>query len=69
MARIPKRVSDRLSKQTRKFQKVLQIAKNRDINEADTVVVIADMLSDLIKTRTSHVNTRSGVHTAIWRLR
>ena len=47
MARIPKRVSDRLSKQTRKFQKVLQIAKNRDINEADTVVIIADILSEL----------------------
>lgn len=47
MAKIPKRVSERLSKQTRKFQKVLQTAKNRDINEADTVVIIADMLSDL----------------------
>jgi predicted type IV restriction endonuclease len=45
MASIPKRVSDRLSKQTRRFQKVLREAKDRDINESDTVLIIADMLS------------------------
>lgn len=47
MASIPKRVSDRLAKQTRKFQKVLKRAKDRDINESDTVVIVADMLADL----------------------
>jgi predicted type IV restriction endonuclease len=45
MASIPKRVSERLSKETRKFQKVLQSAKDRDINESDTVLIITDMLA------------------------
>lgn len=45
MASIPKRVSERLSKETRRFQKVLQNAKDRDINESDTVLIITDMLS------------------------
>ena len=45
MATIPKRVSERLSKETRKFQKVLLGAKDRDINESDTVVIITDMLA------------------------
>ena len=47
MSSIPKRVSDRLSKETRKFQRVLKTAKDRDINEADTVVIITDMLSSV----------------------
>ena len=47
MASIPKRVSERLAKETRKFQKVLQTAKDRDINEADTVLIITDMLSSI----------------------
>ena len=44
MARIPKRVLDRLGKDVRKFQKVLKSAKDRDINESDTVHIITDML-------------------------
>lgn len=47
MARIPKRVSERLAKQTRRFQRILKTAKDRDINESDTVVIIADMLSSV----------------------
>ena len=47
MATIPKRVSDRLSKQTRRFQRVLKAAKDRDVNESDTVAIITDMLADL----------------------
>ena len=47
MATIPKRVSDRLSKETRRFQRILRAAKDRDINEADTVAIIADMLADV----------------------
>ena len=47
MASIPKRVSDRLSKGTRKFQRVLKTAKDRDVNEADTVVIINDMLASI----------------------
>ena len=47
MATIPKRVSERLAKQLRIFQKVLKPAKDRDINESDTVVIVGDMLADL----------------------
>lgn len=45
MPSIPKRVSDRLSKETRRFQRVLKTALDRDINEADTVKIVTDMLS------------------------
>ena len=37
MARLPKRVVDRLKKQVPIFQKVLQSARIRDVNESDTV--------------------------------
>ena len=47
MATIPKRVIDRLISETRKFQKILQTAKDRDINESDTVTIITDILSNL----------------------
>ncbi len=47
MASIPKKVSDRFLKTVPKFQKVLQIAKDRDINESDTVSVINDILGDV----------------------
>lgn len=44
---MPKRVSERLVRAITKYQKVLQIAKDRDVNEADTVSIIKDMLSDI----------------------
>jgi|SaaInl7_200m_RNA_FD_contig_21_2330766_length_933_multi_6_in_0_out_0_1 hypothetical protein len=47
MATIPKRVTERLAKETRRFQKVLQAAKDRDINESDTVVIVTDLLSEV----------------------
>ena len=47
MPAIPKRVSDRLSKQTRKFQRILKAARDRDVNESDTVAIIVDMLADV----------------------
>ncbi len=45
MATIPKRVTDRLAKETRRFQRILKAAKDRDINESDTGMIITDMLS------------------------
>lgn len=45
MVRIPKKVSDRLIKEINKFQKVLKTAKDRDVNESDTVTIITDMLA------------------------
>ena len=44
---VPKRVADRLVKAVAKFKTVLQIAKDRDVNEADTVSVIMDMLAEI----------------------
>ena len=47
MANVPKRVSERLISELGKFQKVLQAAKDRDVNEADTVTIVKDILSAL----------------------
>ena len=44
---VPKRVEDRLVRAVAKFKTVLQIAKDRDVNEADTVSVIMDMLAEV----------------------
>ena len=46
-ANIPKKVVDRLISGVKKFQPILESAKSRDINEADTVTIVADMLSDI----------------------
>lgn len=45
MPTIPKKVVDRFVHELGRFQKVLQSAKDRDINESDTVVIVTDMLS------------------------
>jgi predicted type IV restriction endonuclease len=45
--RIPKMVSNRIIKETPKFQRILDKAKNRDVNESDTVTIIADVLSSV----------------------
>jgi len=44
MAKIPNRVADRIGKSIPKFQKILQTAKDRDVNESDTVSIIKDVL-------------------------
>lgn len=45
---IPKRALDRIAAQFKRYQTVLAGAKARDISESDTVVIIADMLSDIL---------------------
>ncbi len=45
---ISKKVEDRISTQLKRYQAVLVDAKNRDISESDTVVIIVDMLSDVL---------------------
>lgn len=45
---IPKKVAERIVVQVKKFQAILLDAKDRDISESDTVVIIADMLSDVL---------------------
>lgn len=44
---ISRKVTDRITQQLKKYQAILAEAKNRDISESDTVVIIADMLADL----------------------
>lgn len=45
MAIIPKKVVERFSKTIGSFQRVLKIAKDRDVNEADTVSIVGDILA------------------------
>ncbi len=47
MVKISKKVSTRLIKEIGKYQKILQTAKDRDVNESDTVTIITDMLADI----------------------
>jgi len=48
MANIPKKLVDRIIKSVPKYQKVLQIAKDRDVNESDTVAVLNDIFADVL---------------------
>lgn len=45
--KITKKTEDRIKNNLAKFQKVLTIAKDRDLNESDTVSIITDMLSEV----------------------
>lgn len=47
MATIPKKVLDRFNKGVPRFQKVLQIAKDRDVNESDTAAILNDILGEV----------------------
>ena len=47
MFRIPKKVEERFKVQGRKYQKILQEALKRDLNESDTVTLIIDILADV----------------------
>lgn len=44
---LPARVIERFNKEIKKFQNVLQNAKDADRNESDTVSIITDMLADM----------------------
>lgn len=45
---VSKKVSDRISQQVRKYQSILSDAKNRDVSESDTVIIIIDMLAEIL---------------------
>jgi predicted type IV restriction endonuclease len=47
MAQIPKKTQERLSREVSKIQRVLEAAKHRDVNESDTALIVADMLSSV----------------------
>ncbi|MCZ6652656.1 MAG: type I restriction enzyme HsdR N-terminal domain-containing protein [Planctomycetota bacterium] len=48
MAKVPKKVVDRLGSGLRRFQPILSSAKARDVNEADTVTIVTDVLAELL---------------------
>lgn len=48
MANISQKVHDRISTGIKKFQQVLAIAKSRDVNESDTVIIITDILAEIL---------------------
>lgn len=48
MSNIPKKVVERFTKTVPRFQKVLKIAKDRDVNESDTVSVLNDIIGEVL---------------------
>jgi hypothetical protein len=48
MVAVPKKVADRLSKAVPIFQRVLANARDRDVNESDTVTIVTDILADVL---------------------
>ncbi len=48
MAAIPKSIVDRFLKTVPKFQQVLRSAKDRDLNESDTVSIISDIFGETL---------------------
>ena len=48
MFRINKRLTDKLTSGLEKFQRVFKIAKKKDINEADTVSIIEDFITEVL---------------------
>lgn len=47
MAVVPKRVAERVVAGLKRYQAILTAARARDVNEADTVTIIKDMLADV----------------------
>ena len=47
MAKLPTKVSDRISAGIKRFQPILAAAKSRDVGESDTVTIVVDMLADI----------------------
>ncbi len=47
MAQVPKRVQERFSKEIGRYQRILQSAKDRDVNESDTGAIVADILASV----------------------
>jgi len=47
MAALTKKTSERIAAGLKRFQPILAAAKSRDVNESDTVVLIADLLQDI----------------------
>ena len=48
MIKVSKRFVDRARTSLRRYQKVLETAKARDVNESDTSVIVSDLLADVL---------------------
>lgn len=48
MAKIPAKVSSRLSSGLKRFQPILDSARSRDVSEADTVTIVKDILAEVL---------------------
>src|SRR5215212_4998988 len=48
MAKVSKRFLDRAKTHLRRYQKILESARTRDVGESDTVVIVTDFLSDVL---------------------
>src|SRR4051794_3477634 len=48
MQATPPKVADRITAVLKRFQPILTSAKARDVNEADTVVIVVDLLAELL---------------------
>jgi predicted type IV restriction endonuclease len=46
--KVSKRFADRAKPALRRYQKVLESARKRDVNESDTSVIVSDMLTDIL---------------------
>jgi hypothetical protein len=46
--KVSKRFVDRAKPALRRYQKILESAKRRDVNESDTSVIVSDMLTDIL---------------------
>ncbi len=44
---VPQKAASRIIAGLRRFQPILAAAKARDVNESDTVVIVADMLQEV----------------------
>lgn len=47
MAKLPKRVAERVVSGLKRFQPIIAAAKARDVNESDTVVIVTDLLQEI----------------------
>ena len=45
---IPAKVSERISSGVKKFQTIIKSAKDRDVKESDTVLIVTDILNEVL---------------------
>lgn len=59
---VTSKVASRISSELKRYQSILAAAKQRDIGESDTVVIIQDMLSDVLGyDKYQHVTTEHAI--------